>query len=191
MNNFCDNELFRKFAVEDLSNILNLKIFMFNCEEEKFLPKNKKLKICESYESKRFKVNDCVFLELANECEFKWLMPKTKFEFINSIISQKEIGYYFFKINSSYSKQKILLEPYNVKKCFGIEFKTNQNFALFYKFLSEIAVHSLVSLNELKFDFLLYSKDSNEIINYLNVLWGQNHFSLKNVLKEIGKVVHL
>ncbi|CAF0784315.1 unnamed protein product [Brachionus calyciflorus] len=187
VNNFCRNKLFHKYAIDDLSNILNLKIVLFDsCVDENYLPKKiKKLKVYESFESQRLKINDCIFLEMVNDYEYKWLMPKTKFEFINSIINPKEIKYFYFKISSKYSDQKILLKPEFVKKCLGIKLKENPNLILFYKFLGEIAVHSLISLNKVDFNLLLKSQDSNEIVNYLNSLWGQNHFCLNHILKEI------
>lgn len=185
VNNFSNNKLFKKYAVEDLSNILNLKIILFNAEDGNFYPTKKRLKVCESFETKKLRIYDCIFLEKVGELDYHWLMPVTKKAFINSILAPGETQFYYFKICGYYSKQKILLEASHIKKALGIQLKTNQNMILFQKFLSEIPVHSLISLGKIDFDLLLNCADNDEIVHYLNSLWGKNHFNLKKVLKEI------
>lgn len=46
-------------------------------------------------------------------------------------------------------------------------------------------MHTLVSLDDIKFDTLISGKDSTRMIEYLNYLWGQNHFNLKEIVNQI------
>lgn len=185
INNFSNNRLFKRFALEDLSIILNLKIILFNGEDGNFYPKNKKFKVCESFETKKLHINDCVFLEKVGQLEYQWLMPITKRDFLNSILVPEETQVYYFRVGDFYSNQSIFIEANQVKKALGTKLNSNQNLVLFEKFLSELAVHSLISLEKIDFDLLLNCSDENKIICYLNSLWGKQHFSLKKVLNEI------
>lgn len=185
VNNFCRNELFEKFALEDLAELLKVKILLFklDSQQECF-----SVKLFESCIKLNVQVDDYLFIGVNEYGEYKWLMPKRSQEFINSTILHpaNRRGAYYINIDENYSQQMILLNSTYLYKCFSADFlKQNVNFELFLKFLSEIAVHTLISLRNLTFDTLIKSNDSIEMINYLNRLWGQEHFNLKEVSNRI------
>lgn len=136
---------------------------------------------------------------IIKQIHYKWLMPKRLRDHIESTLlssSSSTISNsatqqnYFFKLKPSYTSYRILLHTDTLRRLFDTDFiNKNVNHALFLRFICECSVHTLVSLDEdVKFDSYVCAKESlssSRMIDYLNQLWGQNHFNLKEIVNEI------
>ena len=181
VNNFSSNELFKKYAIEDLTEILSIKVIMFTNTNNQF-------NLIESkYLSSFHQINDYVFLT-CNKNEkvpFKWLMPKSMMDFINKSLLGNE-STCFLKNKTVYSNYMLIVDSSHLYACFDdAQMQNNLCLALFLKFLSESSVHTLISLNNLEFDSMIKANDVHKMINYLNELWGQNHFNLDDLMRSI------
>lgn len=179
VNNFSSNELFKKYAIEDLTEILSIKVIMFT---------NNQFNLIESkYLSSFHQINDYVILT-CNKNEkipFKWLMPKSMMDFINKNLLSNE-STCFLKNKTVYSNYMLIVDSSHLYACFDdSQVQNNLCLALFLKFLSESSVHTLISLNNLEFDSIIKANDVHKMINYLNELWGQNHFNLDDLMRSI------
>lgn len=192
VNNFSSNRLFKMYAVEDLAEILKVKIFVFEMHsaDESSTTKDYTWTQYEPTDMlPTIKLHDYIFLSMNNslKVKYKFLMPvATKAHIDNTLLSPMKKNFYYFKCNSAYSNYMLVLDSSYLYKCFSSQtLASNLNIGLFLKFLSESSVHTLMSLSDLKFEHVIKSNNQMQMINFLNRLWGQNHFDLQEVLSEV------
>lgn len=176
--------------MSDLAQILRVNILEFNLrKDDNNNDDNSDEKMnqieteCHAYSDLiNSKLKDYIFI--SHNCkevpEYKWLMPRNNESFIKGKITNKfdNNERTFFKLKKSYAQQVFLLDVSHVYKCFSESMlQQNKNIKLFVKFLSECSVHTVISLRELKMDTYIKSKDTKQMISYLNRLWGRDHFS--------------
>ena len=153
------------------------------------IEENYKLKIYEpAVLSSALKLTDFIYLlhDKNEKICYKWLMPKSCQSFIKStLLNPFKQDIYYLRVNNLYYNPMLVMSNHDLFKCFGNSALEDLNLLLFISFLNECAVHTLISLNEVDFEEILKSKNPNEMVNYLNSLWGQNHFSIKEVLTKI------
>ena len=134
------------------------------------------------------KTNDYIYVSLnsSSKIKYRFLVPKSYQKLLNdTLLAPSNINQYFLRTKLTYSTYMILLSKADIRKCFGIqELSTNVNLNLFLKFLSDSSVHTLVSLNDLRFE---QSSDPSQMLSFLNEIWGQNHFLLEEILAEIDE----
>ena len=134
-------------------------------------------------------INDFVYLSMSknSKVKYKFLLPKLMQPIINdTLLSPQNRNVYYMQTKATYSNYLLLLSRSELNKCFSHkELCSNVNLILFLKFLSESSVHTLISLNDLKFDAVIYSSDHDKTVRFFNDIWGQNHFDLKEILAEI------
>ena len=184
INNFSDNRLFKTFALEDIADLFDIKLIVFNDQinenNENNVQENDELLACKKYKPVNSKSNDYVYLSYNknDKIKYKWLMPNVSSEMIKKyLLNTLKQDSFFLKTNSSYSHQYLLIDSKRLFECFGECLKTNNrlNLLLFLNFLTECPVHTLTSLKELNFDdILLSSNDPNDIINHLVGFHKQN-----------------
>lgn len=190
VNNFSQNSLFSWHALQDLATILNIKIYVFRKNSHKNDTKliysaneavNKDFIIYEPlHNDSKQKTNDSIFLHHdATANQFKWLMPKSHKTFIENNLLKPSQALVYFKTNPLYYNRMLIINSLDLHKYFGDEVLNNLSLLLFIIFLNECPVHTLVSVHDLSFDMVFNSKDPNDMIFYLNSIWGQTHFNLK------------
>jgi hypothetical protein len=193
VSNFADNELFATFALDDLAQVLQMKLVVFHVKPQ--LPDEYEVKIYEPCNSSLIELNDIVFLSVnpARKIKYKWLLPKRAaralMESSSTILkANAKMSETFIKLKPSYMRYVIQLDTPDLYARFDRQFlHENANYTLFLKFLSECSVHTLVSLKKLDFDVFTAnssSSDAHIIIRYLNQLWGQRHFNLREILDQ-------
>lgn len=204
MNNFSNNRLFKQFALEDLANVLRIRIVTFETPTHDAAEQNRNVletsdlkvrvfepQICQTESTSCNFLNDSVYIKIdrSEKIKYKWLMPKRLRRQIESALimpSPSLSQNYFFKLKPVYIRYRILLNQNVLRSRFDHNFINRSiNHALFLRFLCECSVHTLVSLDELEFDALIRDKDSSHLVAYLNQLWGQNHFNLKEILNQL------
>jgi hypothetical protein len=203
INNFSRNRLFVKYALEDLAEMLKLKILVFEridnsnglkhpkCAPEHDDPhfdakSSRSLRVYEPKNIYNLQLNDYVYL-CANESPtgshtFSWLMYKGKQHLIDTtVLSFENQDKYFVCVQHQpffYAHQAVVLDRAYLFRCFSHEcLLSNVCIFLYLRFLGECAVQTLVSLNELKFSNLVQTRNVKEMCSYLNRLWGQRHFN--------------
>jgi len=173
VNNFSDNKLFELFSLEDLADLFDINLIVFNNSEQN------ETKTCTIYKpnDSDTQINDYVHLSFNknNKIKYKWLMPnKISCLIRKTLLNPMKSDDYFLKVNTNYSNRFLLIDSQCLFQCFG-ETLLNSclNVYLFSHFLSECSVHLLISLKDLNFDdFLLNnSQDPNEMINYLVIIY--------------------
>jgi len=177
INNFSDNRLFNTFALEDIAELFDIKIVVFNDEikenNENNIFENEEPLACKTYKPVNSKSNDHIFLSYNKDdkIKYKWLMPNaTSCTIKKYLLNTLKQDSYFLKTSSKYSHQYILIDSQLLFQRFGeCQNKNNRlNLLLFVNFLTECPVHTLTSLKELNLDdILLSSKDPNDMINHL------------------------
>ena len=194
VNNFSNNKLFRLYALEDLAFIIKMKIYLFDTKSAEDL-NSENLKIYDPFISENVvnnstKLNGHVFLSLNSnsnsKVRYKFLLPKSHEQTLNeTLLSVNNKDNFFLRTKSAYSNYMVLLPIADIKKCFSYQdLSWNININVFLKFLSESSVHTLLSLNDLKFDL---QTNPIQLTAFLNEIWGQNHFLLEDILAEIDE----
>jgi hypothetical protein len=187
VNNFCSNVLFDKYALEDLSTILQLKILKFQNDSMK----NNEIDLNAHFQlnepTPKVKTNDFIYL-LSNKNEkinFKWLMPKSCCSLINNVLLNNT----FIKCHPLYIHRMIVINTCYIYNSFGPDcYENNLNTFLFLSFLDELSVYTLVAVHDTNFGDAMKARNSNVLVNYLNQMWGQCHFNLNDCLNKMNEL---
>jgi hypothetical protein len=205
VNNFSRNRLFARYALEDLAEMLKLKILVFETSTEKtsettttttkqcrFRAPENEPKIYEPINIFNLQLNDYVYLSASDiksgassSFSFTWLMCKAKQHVIQStLLSTENRNKYFVRLQHQpffYTHQASVLNRAYLFKCFSHEcLLSNMCIFLYLRFLGECAVHNLVSLNELNFSKLVQTRNVREMCSYLNRLLGERYFNYQH-----------
>lgn len=168
VNNFCNNRLFNQFALEDLAELLRVRIVVFETNQPPSDDHERDSGVEVSLSRPRVRVfepktcqnssqilNDSVFIKLDHleKIKFKWLMP-TRLQFNlekSRLLSSSWSNSNFFKLKPGYIRYRILLDQESLRQRFDAEFINNSvNFALFLRFVSlrkQLPTHINLSLN--------------------------------------------
>jgi TFIIF-interacting CTD phosphatase-like protein len=139
VNNFSDNLLFKTYALEDLAQILKVKIFLFEIktsslsssdevpqstiENEKSANISSKTSTLKIYESKinltekSFNINDYIFLSFNTslKIKYKFLLPKVLQSTINeTLLSPSKRNHYYMHTKITYSNYMLVLSSYEL-----------------------------------------------------------------------------
>lgn len=171
------------YALNDLSSILHIKIFVFTIINNS---SNHKLKIYDPAGSgNNLNNNDtiCLLNSTDEPMKFKWLMPKNCKSFIekNVTLTPNKLDHvHFLKVNYLYPIKIFIVSYMNLVQNFKQTIHRDHNFAVFIHFLTECPVHLLVYLKEFSID-TKFEIDTHKFINYLNQIWGNEHFNFNKV----------
>lgn len=184
VSNFSQNRLFKLHALQDLAVILKHRIYVF----QKSSPSREQYN-CTVYMPNE-SVHDSIFLLFseADRVKFKWLMPVYSRTFIqNNLMTTANNNNEFLKLNPLYQCRLLVISHAEFNHCFGDQIYKDLNILLFIIFLAECPVHMLVSVNNLEFGSVRTSQD---MVDYLNVIWGQRYFSLKEAKMRMEYLIY-
>lgn len=161
MNNFSNNRLFRQFAVEDLAELLGIRIVVFEettTTSKQRLSRVHEPRVCRDVE-KSF-LNDSVYLEVSTcqdaQLEYKWLMPKyLRIHIENTLLAATSVAtrstpnnYFFFKLKPDYTSYRILLHTDVLRRHFDADFiNQSVNHALFLKYKKNALISQFLMNN--------------------------------------------
>lgn len=186
VNNFANNRLFANHAVSDLVEILKVKLFVFDKTDKKRVPR------ChEPANPYNLRLNDFIYLNSLTDIDgvkyYRWMMPNQK---RSTLCSPHNNTLTFLRAPSvSHSAYKIVIDRSELYKRFTqttlVELPC---ITLFLRFLSETPVHTLITVKEISCQAFLDTNRVLDLIDYLNQIWGQTHFSLEKLSKEINVI---
>lgn len=154
VNNFCTNRLFEEFALEDLAELMRIRIVAFDVKSgdeseppsvkvyEPSIVKNKT-----SSPSSMPMLNDSIYLKVVqaddmNTSVYKWLMPKRLRAYIDDNVLLKHedesstSASSFLRLKPAYVRYKILLPHDVLRQRFDTEFiNKSVNHAVFLRFI--------------------------------------------------------
>lgn len=184
VSNFAQNRLFKLHALQDLAVILKHRIYVFQKSSSATEEYN-----CTDYMPNE-PVHDSIFLLFSetDRVKFTWLMPIHSQTFIqknlmNTASNDKD----FLKLNPLYQCRLLVVSHAEFNHCFGDQIYKDLNILLFIIFLAECPVHMLVSVNNLEFGSVRTSQD---MVDYLNAIWGQRYFSLKEAKMRMEYLIY-
>lgn len=150
VNNFCTNRLFEQFALEDLAELMRIRIVAFHESEEPsvkvYEPSIVKNKT--SSPSNMPMLNDSIYLKVVqaddmNTSVYKWLMPKRLRAHIDDNVLLKHddesstSASSFLRLKPAYVRYKILLPHDVLRQRFETEFiNKSVNHAVFLRFIT-------------------------------------------------------
>jgi hypothetical protein len=176
VNNFSSNRLFKTFALEDLSHILNMRVNLFTGDESSSL---------QVFEPLSSDSSSAVFLSKLTKSggrggtKFKLLLPKLQIQVPESMLN-------FLDFKSTYSSFVIMLTKFDLDKCFHLNsIATSVCLNLFLRFLMDCPVYTLANAHDLKFGACV-DKSGESFIKFLNEIWGHEHFDLNDILGQIA-----
>ena len=87
------------------------------------------------------------------------------------------------KINSLYFHRMLVINTEVLLEYFGYQIYKDMNMFLLISFLQECPVQTLVSVKDSSFEYI---HNATDMVKFLNAIWGQNHFSVKEAKKRNG-----
>jgi hypothetical protein len=198
VNNFSRNRLFTKYALEDLADMLKIKILVFRSNPTGASPvagSGPTILTC-MYDGTNVanvfdhQLNDFVYLSVSEQtcpdssvyATYNWMLPKTKQALINRTVLSPDENFdnYFIRLHHQpffYTHNAIVVDLAHLFACFSHEcLVSNVCVFLYMRFLSECGVDTLVSVDELNFGELVMSRDVKGMCHYLNRLSGERRF---------------
>ena len=181
VNNFSRNRLFAKYALEDLADMLKLKILVFNTT----VADHNSLSVYEPVNHFQLKLNDFVYLSVDKKdsaCLFSWMMPKAREPVLGTtILSPLNSDKYFIQLHRQpfvYAHHVVLLDWARLFTCFSHEsLLSSACLFLYLRFMSECDARTLTTVHELKFGDLVPTGDLAGMCSYLNRLGGERRFN--------------
>ena len=189
INNNSDNSFFNMYAIKDLASILHVKILVFTIINDR---NNYKLKVYDPVDTdKKFQEYICLLNTNQEPLKFKLLMPNMCKNFIEkNLIKSPSSNVHFLKASSLYSSKIFIVSFMHLVKCFKQTILNDFNFSVFIHFLSECPVHLLICIREFSID-IKQETDSSKLIQYLNQIWGKDHFSIKKIKIRMSYMVNI
>ena len=194
ISNFTHNTLFRQFALQDLADLLRLKLLIFH----KLTRHNDDAFEVSVHEPTGHGGDEYIYM-LNDEFDivkYKWLMPtkhKALFNerFLTSSFRVSELACKprrskaknFLKASALYTHHMFVVSWSELYKCFHVPCSSDVNQLMFAFFLKEAPVQTMMhKMDAVSFGDILARNDPAHTVKCFNSLWGKPHFQLNELL---------
>ena len=151
--------MFDFFALEDIVNMLNIKIIVFSFNPHRGFYQYNLFKT----NAKNAKFNNIIFIKLDTSAKIKynWLMHNQYKDHIKLILDAPFKQYFLSLDSTLYFHKMFVLSYSSIERCFGVN--KSETICLFLEFLRESPVHTFITLidlnlNEMLFKYLIRPK---------------------------------